>query len=315
MISKSVVWGFLLLTLAALGVCFYLLQGDVSEGFQAGYTVRSLEINVCPLGANEIQTARGYTDCCRGDLLDGKCNGTTFCTKSPAYEKIPSCQDAWRKYYDRKGKQMCPRTIPNYYEDVLNPNAIKGCSVSPIQRDGKQPTNGSLRKCRIYATQTDNQTKADSCYLEKERLKIRCPAVNGRSPVPEMRKTPNTNNFELFFCQYPFEIEIPDRCVDEKTAFAHMDRTNPSWRNSSTQVESLRLQSCRNYISERNKAFDRKRRLEEERRRRLAAEERARKAERAASWFRGLWNKIRGAASKLQQQLDDARRKLTIKKC
>ncbi len=315
MISKSVVWGFLILTLSILGVCFYFLRGETTEGFQAGYTVRSLEINVCPLGVNEIQTAKGNTDCCRGDLLDGKCTGSTFCTKSPSYNGIPTCQDAWRRYYTQKGRQFCPSTIPNYYEDVLKPQSIKGCSAGPIQRDGKLPTNPSLRKCRIYATLQENKTKADSCYLEKERLKIRCPTVNGRSPPPAARITPNTNNFELFFCQYPFEIEIPDRCVDEKTAFDYFDRTSPRWRNSSTQVEALRSQSCKNYISERNKAFDRKRRLEEERRRRLAAEERARKAERARDWFKNLWGKVRSQASNLQKLLDDARRKLTIKKC
>ncbi len=88
-------------TVTLLVVSYFLLKQEKTEGFetQNTYSVESLEINTCPSYASEIQTAKGSTDCCQGDAVDGKCNGTTFCTKSPAYLGVPSCVDKWRQYF------------------------------------------------------------------------------------------------------------------------------------------------------------------------------------------------------------------------
>jgi hypothetical protein len=88
MASKAPLVFLIALTIVLLIASVLMMQDTKTEGFATGtaaYTTNSLNINTCPPYANEIQTSKGNTDCCQGDMVDGKCNGTTFCTKSPAY--------------------------------------------------------------------------------------------------------------------------------------------------------------------------------------------------------------------------------------
>lgn len=285
------------ITLFLLIVSGFMLNQEKSEGFtNRGYTVNSLVINTCPPFAGEIQTSKGSTDCCQGDMVDGKCNGTTFCTKSPAYSGVANCVDKWREYYQKKGNDFCPGTMPNYFEDIQNSNALKGCSAGAISNDGKRLTNPQVPKCTIYPTESQNQTRPDSCSLEKQRLKIQCPVINGKSPVPIARVNKETNTFELFYCQYPFEAQIPDRCLDQVTAQMYFDRTNPNWRTNSILGQSVRDQFCGNYIKEREKAKERLRQLEIERQKREAAEKENKR-------LQNLLKNSRNVISRLQDQL------------
>lgn len=298
---------FVVITLVVLGIVLSLMQRKETEGFQTN--VSSLVIHACPTFASEIQTAKGSTDCCQGDMVDGKCNGTTFCTKSPAYPGVPACIDKWREYFTQKSNEVCPASMPNYYEDVLKPNSRKGCSASTATKDGKLPSNASAKQCRIYATELENRTKADSCYIERMRLNIQCPVVNGASPLPTAQINKSTNTFEFFFCQYPFEINIPDRCFDKASAQLYFDRTNPNWKTNSALSESLRDQFCENYVSRRNKAREEAQRLEAERRAREAAEQARKQFEDAMRRAQEDARRRADEASRLQQQLDEANRR------
>jgi hypothetical protein len=301
----------LLLTVGLLfvvGTLLWQTLQDTKEGFQVrSYTVRDLEINTCPTYAPEIQTAKGNTDCCSGDLVDGKCNGSTFCTKSPAYEGVKACTDAWREYFEKKGMDLCPGTMRNYYEDVTNPGAMKGCSAGPIRDDGVAPTDAGRPQCKIYPSETENKTKRDSCYLEKRRSQIQCPVVNGQSPQADLQIDRTTNLFQMFVCQYPFEPEIPNVCYEKNSLFEYMDKTNPSWRTQSFQA--VNDQTLDNYIARRQRAQDEKRRLEAERRAKEDALRRLRDAQnRLTSWM-SRFRRSSQDQSRLQQQLDEANRR------
>ena len=311
MASKMTLVFLISVTLTLLGICYFLVRQETSEGFQTqGYSVNNLNINTCPTYTSEIQTSKGSTDCCQGDMVDGKCNGTTFCTKSPAYEDVPACIDRWRQYFREKGTSICPPSMPNYYEDVTNPSAAKGCSASAILEDGKAPTDGTRAQCRIYTTEDENKRNLNSCYLEKERLKIQCPVVNGRSPQASMISDQVTKQFQMFSCQYPFELGMPDRCYDKKTFEVFMDSKNRNWRTNSIMVADVNNQSCSNYINRRNQARDEMNRAEAERRRREAAEARARQAQASLARFRSLFQRQQQTTSRLQQQLDIANRRV-----
>lgn len=301
----------LLLTVGLLvltGVLLWTSLTEAKEGFQTStYTVRDLEINTCPIYAPEIQTAKGNTDCCSGDLIDGKCNGSTFCTKSPAYAGVKACTEAWREYFEKKGMDLCPGTMRNYYEDVTKADSVKGCSAGPIREDGVAPTDPGQPQCKIYASETDNKTKRDSCYLEKRRSQIQCPVVDGQSPAAELQVNRNTNLFQMFACIYPFEPEIPNVAYEKSSLFEHMDATNPSWRSQS--FAAVNDQTLENYIARRQKAQEEKRRLEAERRAREEAERRLRELQ---SRWDSLFARFRQSStdqSRLQQQLDEANRK------
>lgn len=304
----AILIGIAVLVLMSSAYC--MTQIPTKEPFtNPQYSVSNLEINLCPTFASEIQTAKGSTDCCQGDMVDGKCNGTTFCTKSPAYPGVPACVDKWREYFQKKSNDVCPTSMRNYYEDIRNPNSIKGCSAGPITKDGKAPAQATRPKCRVYEKETDNRTKADSCYIERQRLRIRCPVVKGQAPSPSANVTQATNTFNFFFCQYPFEPNMPDRCTDKNTIYAYMNRVNPSWRTQASTTGSINDQLCSNYINARNMARERANRLEAERQKREAAERERNRLQSRLARFQSMFRKNQQDSSRLQLQLDEANRR------
>lgn len=313
MASKLTLTFLITVTVALLVASYFLIQKTSVEPFQdRPYSVNDLDINTCPTYTTEIQTAKGNTDCCQGDMVDGKCNGTTFCTKSPAYAGISSCVDKWREYFKDKGLKTCPPTMPNYFEDVTNEQAPKGCSAGAIEPNGSLPKPGTAAQCRIYASENDNKTKADSCYVEKMRALVQCPSVKGQSPPTFLQRWSwkDDSLVAFFTCNYPFEIGMPGTCYDKKSVEAYWDIENPNWRNNPGYSSWLSVNSCDNYIKRRNDSQSEATRLQAEQRAREAAEkarreeeERRRKAEEDA-------RKRAEEASRLQQQLDEANRRL-----
>ena len=283
MTSKNSLLFLSVLIVTLLAYCY--TKKETKEGFQGRqYTTNDLVINLCPSFANEVQTAKGSTDCCIGDLVDGRCSGNTFCTKSPGRPGVPTCIDAWRNYYKTKGETLCPATIRNYFENILNNRAPIGCSTSGIQILGAAPTDWNAKKCFLYKTEESTKRKIDSCDVEKRRMRVQCPIVNGRSPDPKTHPAWWKDGSLLFAfeCQYPFEIGVPLQCYDKTSLMQWWDYEHPGWRNDSNFHNWLEQVSCDNYLENRRKAKEAYDRMMEERRRREAAERRAREAEERA---------------------------------
>jgi hypothetical protein len=313
MASKMTLVFLISVTVTLLVVSYFLLkQGrTTTEGFEvASYSVKDLDINTCPTFASEIQTAKGSTDCCQGDMVDGKCNGTTFCTKSPAYTGVPACDEKWREYFAKKGTDFCPPTMSNYFEDVTNPSAIKGCSAGPITKDGKMPKDGTAKQCKIYASEVDNQKKIDSCSIEKQRAKVQCPVVNGGSPAAKVAIDPRTNVLIGFQCEYPFEIGMPTMCFEKGSVYDYLDTIMPNWRTNSQFVKNVEDVICDNYIRRRESSRNEANKLQAEQKAREAAEANAKAAQDARAKVEADLKKKLEDASRLQQQLDEANRQL-----
>jgi hypothetical protein len=313
MASKITLVFLISVTVTLLVVSYFLLKQKRVEGFttQGGYSVESLEINTCPPYASEIQTAKGSTDCCQGDMVDGKCNGTTFCTKSPAYKDVPSCIDKWREYFKDKGNNFCPPTMSNYYEDITNGSAPKGCSAGPISKDGKVPLDGTAKQCKVYASEENNKTWANSCYIEKLRAKVQCPVVNGQSPEATLYLDDrDKTKFGLIQCQYPFELGMPTFCAERSSLEQYFTRLIPNWRTNSRLDENVKMYACENYIARREAAQTEANRLQVEEKKRQEAEAKAKKEAEARAAAEANAKKRADEASRLQQQLDEANRQL-----
>lgn len=298
-------------TVTLLVVSYFLLKQEQSEGFETSntYSVQSLDINTCPSYAPEIQTAKGSTDCCQGDAVDGKCNGVTFCTKSPAYVGVPSCVDKWREYFKNKGTNFCPPTMPNYFENIMDSSAPKGCSAGPISTDGKMPLDNTQKQCKVYNSEGDNTSKLNSCYVEKLRAKIQCPVVNGKSPeATTLPDFSDKSKLAVFQCEYPFELGMPDRCFEKNSLFGYLDRNFPGWK--SRDPENVNNFICENYIARREAAREEANRLQAEKRAREAAEAKAKAEADARAAAEANAKKRADEASRLQQQLDEANRRL-----
>ena len=312
MASKATLVILISTTLVLLLVSYFLWKKDVKEGFESQvYSVKDLEINTCPTFTTEIQTAKGSTDCCQGDMVDGKCNGNTFCTKSPAYLGVPNCADAWREHFTKKGSDICPSTMPNYYEDVANPASQKGCSAGAILSDGKMPKDVTAKQCKIYTSESDNKTKLDSCYVEKLRSTVQCPAINMVSPpaklYPDYR---DSTKYLAITCDYPFEIGMPMQCFDKPSVETALDSLNPNWRTSRGQVDWVKTNSCDNYLSRRESSRTEASRLQDEQKKREEAQAAATASNKAREVAEANAKKRADEASRLQQQLDEANRKL-----
>ena len=123
LLSTVVCIGFLFLYLYFV----FLQLEEVSK--REGFVDTGLQVRFCPLTAPVVQTAKGNTDCCDGDLLDGKCKGNVICTQSPSHDSVPTCSDYWKDYFTKKSADVCPANMTNYYEDVKSTSNPKGCSA------------------------------------------------------------------------------------------------------------------------------------------------------------------------------------------
>jgi hypothetical protein len=197
--------------------------------------------------------------------------------------------------------------MPNYYEDVENSSGPKGCSAGPIQDTGKMPTDGTAKQCKIYASEADNKTKIDSCYIEKLRAGVQCPLVNSKSPEATLK---DFNGKILFACEYPFELGMPNIAFEKNSLFAYFDSTFPNWRTNASWSEWINGYTLDNYIAQREKARANADRLQAEQKAREAAQAQAKAAADAQAKAEADAKKRAEEASRLQQQLDEANRKL-----
>jgi hypothetical protein len=292
-----------------------LAQQPVQEGFATATT--NITLNFCPSWAPQAQTAKGNTDCCEGDIVDGKCNGKTFCTLSPPHDGIQSCLDAWKKYYANKSASQCPPTLPNYFEDQKNKQAPMGCSSSLTMDDGSKPKDGGAPRCRVYRTEKENREMRDSCFVEKGRLAVKCPPFAGYTSKVELvtMKEGGVDKFGSYVCTYVNPMGQRNSCNDEKSLIAMWDRQNPNWRMNNSKYAELRNISCSTFIErERQKELERQR-AEAERRR---AEEEKRKREAQANRFRSFFSRFRQSAqnqvNRVRQALEEQKRRAAEQK-
>ena len=305
--------GMICLILLLLWTCSDLCFSQIKRtGPIEGFATENVVLNFCPSWAPQTQTARGNTDCCEGDLVDGKCNGKTFCSLSPPHDGVVSCLTAWKKYYKDKSLSLCPNSMPNYYEDVKTKGGVKGCSSSGIEESGVKPKVISAPSCKVYETEKENRTNNDSCYVEKESLKLTCPSFAGYTSIVEKTSVQEggKQKFGSFVCSYTNSLGQRNSCNDEKSLIALWDRTNPNWRMDTSKYTQLESISCRTFVDREQKKEIERQRIEVERKR---AEEEKRKREAQTSRFRNFFSKFKQSTqdqvNRAKQALDAQRRK------
>jgi hypothetical protein len=250
----------LVVLIGVSGYCLYQSQNKyVIERFQNPSLYDSLSISMCPSGAPQIQTAKGYTDCCDGTFMNGKCQGKTLCTLSPTHDGIPSCIDYWKDYFTEKSKKVCPPRMTYYFEDITKPLNRKGCSTSPIEPSGKTPKDENSPKCIIYNSDSENKQRADSCYNEKLLGSIRCPEYKGEVPKPSKVEI---GNITVFLCEYTATPGTRKACAEENGYREFLNRFWPNWENQS-YAQSVRDFFCPNFIAAERRKEEEEKRLRE----------------------------------------------------
>lgn len=176
MLTPFLIW-LLCVGIAALAIGLLIKNMNfvkAKEGFDS-----SIRITTCPASTATYITAGGDTNCCDGDIVDGRCNGRDICSLSPTNKSgngMMSCADwitrEWRKRSDR----FCAPSVPYYFGTMHRKKEDKeGCSASPCSQDGSQPQDITKPTCKIYKTSVDEYGKADSCFNMRARDAMVCP--------------------------------------------------------------------------------------------------------------------------------------------
>lgn len=142
-----------------------LIRNEKKEGFTS--LLNDLNISTCPANTTTfVDKVSGASMCCEGTIVDGRCNGRILCSlagKSLGNSSpYPSCSDYMYALLEQKGAGRCPPGLPNYFENQRT--GIRGCCASARMSDGSAPRDANDRKCRLYPTEVEERTRADSCY-------------------------------------------------------------------------------------------------------------------------------------------------------
>lgn len=221
----------LLILVAVLIVVVIWSRGKVSsqEGFQTG----QLQIGFCPLGSKQFQTIKGHTDCCDGDILNKKCRKKAICTLSAPHDGIPSCTTYVANYLRGKARAICPAKMPNYFEDVRNPRAARGCTASPLNATGSGPLVATSARCTSYQNAAEERRRPDSCANQKKLETITCPnypAKRSTAQILSLEGAPDA----VFQCNIVTPIGLIDTCYDDASIRTYLDKMVPRWQNSPT---------------------------------------------------------------------------------
>ncbi len=189
-----------------------------------------ITMNMCPSGTQSVQSKNGDTDCCNGDIVDFKCKGKLVCSLSPAHDGLSSCLEAIRATLRAKGSQICPTSLPRYFENVRAGTA--GCTSGSRSADGQSVLDVNQKKCTVYKTDRENRTLVDSCYNQKLLEQYQCPTYPGKSSTKELTQWGAPGGSPPYIaCKVQGDLNMTDFCVDDSTAKAFLNDVDPSWRS------------------------------------------------------------------------------------
>lgn len=276
---------WILLAISISFLVYLASQRPSVESFQSSTSASSsesynaLQIRMCPESAPLVQTSKGFSDCCDGDFLDGKCKGKTVATLSPSHDGVESVIDYWRRWFGEKAKE-CPSTMPFYFEDVQKRSSgQKGCATQQPLIDGQRDPR-SAGSCVIYPNMADNYQRADSCYIEKIRAQQTCPPTGSRDAKVQALTRP-TQGIAVF-CGGLDENGLPYTCYEDEIFWRYL---RDKARLTNLSLEEFKTNSqwsdmlCSNFAAAQTKRLEAKMQAEAEARKRREAEQRARDAE------------------------------------
>jgi len=152
--------------LAAIILGFFIRQNGLEwlhkkEGFQV--KLPNIRITMCPSDTQKYITEEGDTNCCEGDVVNGRCNGREVCSLSPStVNGVKTCSEWLINEWTRRGAKFCSQSMPYYFGDMER-SGSEGCSASESTDDGAEPQLPNAKRCKIYKTQNDELAKPDSC--------------------------------------------------------------------------------------------------------------------------------------------------------
>jgi hypothetical protein len=243
---------FLLTCLLLLGVAVYAaLFFKTKESFVSPTpTTRNndIQLQACPSGTVNYDS-KGDILCCRGDIVDGACNGVTVCSISSDTQSTPSCLRLLRDELDMKAKRSCPPSMPNYFENAAKNS--KGCCSLSRTPDGKAPKQDvpGQRTCVIYELEKQNYNRKDSCYNVKRLETMRCP----QGSRPDLIVPQNPDHPAYLSCTLTSNrFAVPKTCYLNGPFTEFLNVAFPSWKSDISDTDLLSFCSIaeRHYLQQ-----------------------------------------------------------------
>jgi hypothetical protein len=143
---------------------------------------------------------------------------------------MPNCVDAILEEYKVKGKELCPTSMPSYFED--RSIGKKGCIQGRWNETLSGPASNSQAHCVIYDTPTDNQNKPDSCFNQKHLEEYRCFGENCTKSFIQ----PITNHPPLLTINFSDTAGMHRTAYSRDSVIRYLDSVHPEWRNHGFNV-------------------------------------------------------------------------------
>lgn len=191
----------------------------------------------CPGGLKEY-TTNSAVNCCEGEVLGGKCQGTPKCTLSAKSDGLPQCADYYRTHISDMSRRYCPRSMPRYYE-------IEGrgyCTSAQLKSDGSGPLDAAGAKfCNVLATPEQRYNSPKSC-LNVRRLDEMKITTSGGERITKNIVEQTRGKPVLLLATITNGLQTRN-CYDRASTEQYLDATNPQWR-SDPQVQQQLAQTA-----------------------------------------------------------------------
>ncbi len=147
-----------LFTLIVMHGYVYFTESKTTEPFENAQPYAP-NLRGCPVALSRYIT-KNTINCCDGAVENGKCTGTPACTLSTASGDLPRCVEWIATYSITKGVEMCPPSLPSYFEDDQGAY----CTAARLKRDMRGTEDPNAKKCVIEGALEKRLTNPDSCY-------------------------------------------------------------------------------------------------------------------------------------------------------
>ena len=275
----TLLW-FTCVCLVTLGIYVYIGDGTLGknknenekEGFRSS---RSIRITSCPSGTTSFVTSTGDTNCCSGEMQNGKCNGETVCSLSPRPPggRIQTCSEIMSFLWDKRTSEWCPSNMYFYGTmDTRRPSGanidvnIWGCSTSRPKLDGSKPEGTGLDFCTIYGSNVDDMStvttaavaasgttaakpaRVVSCLNMKQLQEMNTPTPTAsRSMVntsSSAKKTPALFNASFTPIKNASANPSPVTCTDWDRFRAYLQKSFPSALPAYDKIKGVHVYFC-----------------------------------------------------------------------
>jgi hypothetical protein len=221
----------LLISITVILVVLYLKDNmnpqKTEEKFQNFY------LSACPSGYKSFYDNNGNTVCCDGEIIANKCLSDNQCTlNGGGTPDLPNCTELILKMYEKKSKEYCMPSLPNYFEDKSK--NIKGCMSGPLNDTMTGPQKWDQAKCMIYPSFEQNNNSIDSCTNQKLLDSAQCFGNNCTKDLNQ----PVPNAPPLVVIGFTDSMGMHRLASTRQSIENFFNVVNPDWRNQGFDINT-----------------------------------------------------------------------------